>query len=108
MRIEQHRNQATVSVEEAEVDSIKRINELRWVQFKADKIAAEEREAQRLKVLVNAISRHGRSNDVKRLQRSKLWMKKTIATGKALAVQFKAKEESFEEAGITETTDSRT
>ena len=47
-----------------------------------------------------------RNNDVKRLQRSKLWRKKTIATGKAIAVQVKAKEESFGEAGITETTDS--
>ena len=54
----------------------------------------------------DAISRHGKSNDLKRLQRSKLWRKKAIATGKTLVAQIEAKEESFEEAGITEITDS--
>ena len=43
---------------ELELEKPERINELRWIQFKADRAAAEERAAKRLKILENAISKH--------------------------------------------------
>ena len=91
---------------EAELDTTERNYELRWEEFSRDSLAAKERAIQRLAVLGSARARHKTNNDDMRLQRSKLWEKKAIESGNTLAVQNKVKEESFENVGITELTDT--
>ena len=91
---------------EAELEENDRNYELRWEQFIKESGEAAERAERRLEVLGGAIDRHSKNNDSRRLQRSELWQKKAIASGKKLLEQAKTKEESFEEVGITGDTDT--
>jgi hypothetical protein len=87
-----------------ELEKTERNYELRWDEFKKDSLAAKARASRRLEVLGEAIERHEKNNDALRLQRAQLWKKKATISRNTLAHQVKAKEESFENLGITEET----
>ena len=91
---------------ELELGQAARIDEQRWLKFNAERQKAEEIAAQRIRILEEAVYKHTRAKDMKRLQQSKAWKTKTIITRKRNVEQAKVKEDSFAMAGITEATDS--
>ena len=91
---------------ELELGQAARIDEQRWLKFNAERQKAEEIAAQRIRILEEAVSKHTRGKDMKRLQQSKAWKTKTIITRKRNVEQAKVKEDSFAMAGITGATDS--
>ncbi len=91
---------------ELELGQPARIDEQRWLKFKADTERADEAAALRLKILEEAVSKHTRSEDKRSLRQTKAWKTRTIVTRKRDAIQAKAKEDSFALAGITEATDT--
>ncbi len=91
---------------ELELGQPARIDEQRWLKFKADTERADEAAALRIKILEEAVSKHTRSEDTRSLRQTKAWKTRTIVTRKRDAIQAKAKEDSFALAGITEATDT--